>query len=116
MFVKGYTPHNKSHGMTHTPTYNSWINMRRRCSEKHSGKYGSYFDKGIRVCDRWKDSFENFYIDMGDRPPNKTLDRIDNARDYEPSNCKWSTPTEQNLNKSRPREWGTKLSFGNKYV
>lgn len=110
---KGIPAANKTHGMTHTPTYKSWISMRQRCNPKHSGKYGSYYDKGISVCDRWQKSFVNFLKDMGVRPSIEyTLNRIDNNGDYEPGNCVWSTWTEQNNNKSPKGPHGVKKSFG----
>ena len=110
-FKKGYKPYNKTHNLTHSRTYNSWTSMKQRCSKKSSGTYNSYFDKGIKVCDRWLNSFENFLEDMGTRPDNMSLDRIDNSKDYEPLNCKWSTYTEQNNNRSSRGRKGSKINF-----
>jgi hypothetical protein len=62
--------------------------------------YGYYGARGIRVCERW-DVFENFLADMGECPPNGTLDRIDTNGNYEPSNCRWVTQAEQLRNTRR---------------
>jgi hypothetical protein len=94
----------KLHGHTRpaTPTYRSWAGMIQRCTNPKASGYHKYGGRGIRVCDRWK-IFKNFLDDMGERPIGKTIDRIDNNGNYEPSNCKWSTPYEQTHNQ-RPRK------------
>ena len=76
--------------------------MLKRCYNKNNNVYQYYGARGIKVCDRWLESFENFYEDMGDRPSsNHSLDRINNDGNYEPSNCKWSTQSEQVINSRR---------------
>lgn len=89
---------NRKHGMTHTPTYRSWRAMKDRCTKLDHKDYPRWGARGIKVCDRWLYSFENFYKDMGDRPKGKSLDRINNEGNYEPSNCRWATPMEQSNN------------------
>jgi len=85
----------KTHGMSRdSKTYRSWKEMRQRCSNPNTTQWKWYGGRGITVCKRWE-KFENFIADMGERPDGKTLDRIDSDGNYEPSNCKWSTPKEQ---------------------
>lgn len=81
-----------------SPTYRTWHSMKNRCLNPNSNRYHRYGGRGIIVCDRWRDSFESFLADMRERPEGKTLDRIDNDGNYEPSNCRWATPKEQKAN------------------
>lgn len=77
--------------------YSSWHNMRRRCTKIQDPRYPDWGGRGVAIDPRWL-KFANFYADMGERPPGMTLDRIDNDGPYTKSNCKWSTPHEQQVN------------------
>ena len=87
------------HGMTDSPTWTSWMAMIKRCYGKYSINYENYGGRGIEVCKRWVDSFEEFLADMGERPEGMTLDRIDSSGDYEPGNCRWATKKQQDRNR-----------------
>ena len=88
-----------THGMTKTPEYRAWIDMKNRCFNPNHKRYSDYGGRGIAVCDRWL-NFKNFIEDIGSRPTAKhSLNRIDNDSDYCPDNCKWSTRVEQENNK-----------------
>lgn len=88
------------HGMAATRVYKQWQGIKSRCLNPKSTGYHNYGGRGITVCDRWKDSFENFYKDMGDPPTNEyEIDRIDVNGNYEPGNVRWVTPKENVRNK-----------------
>lgn len=91
---------NKSHGMTNTRLYSIWSNMKSRCYNKNKPDYCYYGAKGITVCDEWL-TFEGFFnnIPLGYRY-DLELDRIDNTKGYSKDNCKWSTRSEQCLNRN----------------
>lgn len=81
-----------------TRTYRIWRHMTQRCSNSHDIGYTDYGGRGIRVCERWR-KFEHFLEDMGEPPPNCQIDRIDNEGDYEPNNCRWTSPRENSRNR-----------------
>jgi hypothetical protein len=94
---------NKTHLLSKTPEYQTYNGMRRRCYSSKVKQYKDYGGRGIKVCDRWLEEkgFENFLLDMGPRPKGYQLDRINNDGNYEPSNCRWVTPTENCRNTSK---------------
>lgn len=83
-----------------TPEYRTWQGMLCRCYTKSNSGYYKYGGKGIKVCARWRHTFVNFLKDMGKKPsPQHSIDRIDGARGYAPSNCRWATSSEQARNR-----------------
>jgi hypothetical protein len=93
-----------THGGSNTAEYRIWRDMRMRCSNPCRKGYRHYGGRGIRVCDRWWNSFEAFLTDMGLRAsPQHSVERIDNNGHCEPDNCRWATAREQANNKSTNR-------------
>lgn len=92
---------NLKHGRADTPEHRAWIGMRQRSLNKNDKSYAMYGGKGVSVCKRWLNSFENFYKDMGPKPSKThSLDRIDVNGNYEPSNCRWATAKQQMRNRT----------------
>ena len=102
------------HSVTHgcgrqgklTAEFVCWQDMRSRCNKQYNSAYKDYGGRGIIVCPRWSESFDNFFADMGPRPKGSSLDRMDNDGNYEPTNCRWATATQQSIN--------TRISIRNK--
>ena len=102
----------------------AYYNMLRRCEESyHHKKY--YYDRGIEVCERWKESFDNFLEDMKLCPENRSLDRIDNKKGYSKDNCRWASENVQKWNRDfgpykgvswfvQTSKWRARLTYGGK--
>lgn len=100
--------HPKTHGHAvrgaMTPEYVAYREMKKRCYNPNWVRYDRYGGRGIKVCDRWLESYSNFLADMGSKPsPQHTLDRLDNNADYTPDNCQWATKAEQAANRRTAR-------------
>ena len=93
----------RTHGLTGSRTYRIWINMRQRATNANHPRFGDYGGRGVIVCPRWE-SFENFLADMGEAPPNMSIERQDNDGIYCVGNCRWATRSEQMSNTRRSRK------------
>lgn len=90
----------KENPVKSNPEYYVWCSMKERCYNSKANNFKNYGGRGILICDRWKNSFNDFLSDMGKRPTKKhSLGRIENDGNYEPNNCAWQTAEEQNNNK-----------------
>lgn len=87
-------------GSTKHPYYETWRNMKQRCCNEKRKDYKNYGGKGVKVCDEWKNDFQQFCADMGTRPDGYLLDRIDYNGNYEPNNCRWVSVAKSSRNKS----------------
>lgn len=90
----------KAHLHSKHPMYGGWQQMILRCHDPKNSIYYRYGAVGIRVCDQWRENFQNFLADMGERPSGMTVDRIDPMGNYEPSNCRWADAKTQRNNLS----------------
>lgn len=90
-----------THGQTHSKAYRAWRAMKYRCLNQRCSCYHNYGGRGITVCERWLNSFENFFADMGLPPRGLQLERKNNDGNYEPGNCVWATCREQSNNRRR---------------
>lgn len=102
----------RTHGMSSSREYRSWLAMRQRCTNDKRDNWMHYGGKGITICQEWMDSFENFYSSMGPIPSDRhSIERNDTTGNYEPGNCRWATPTEQmrNTTKTKKLSWDGKI-------
>lgn len=92
--------HGESSGANRTKEYRVWYHIKSRCTNIKDKSYDRYGGRGIKMCERWLTSYSHFLLDMGRAPsPEHSIERKNNDKDYEPSNCKWATPLEQANNK-----------------
>ena len=94
------------HGLHKHPLYKIWSSMKTRCYNPNAKNYPDYGGRGIKICERWKNSFKNFLEDVGERPTDRgklSLDRKNVNGDYEPNNVKWATYSEQRKNTRKMR-------------
>lgn len=86
------------HGLSNSPTYNSWKNMIQRCNNPNAANYQNYGGRGITVCSEWTD-FSRFLEDMGEKPKGCSIERKNNSAGYCPENCVWASKKDQANNR-----------------
>lgn len=104
--TKALIERSTTHNLSFHPLFGVWRGMRKRCNNPKHEAYDRYGGRGIKVCERWQNSFEAFLADMGTPPFGMTLDRVDTNGHYEPGNCRWATRKTQGEN-SRSTVWVT---------
>jgi len=127
--IKRCTTHNQSKKGAVSAEYTTWLNMKARCYYESHEYFYNYGGRGIKVCGRWLEGFDNFYADMGKRPSElHTLERKDNDKDYTPDNCVWELMEVQNRNKRTNvfleyndermiiSDWTRKLGCGSNFI
>jgi hypothetical protein len=98
------TKHGHARRSGFSAEYIAWRNMIARCERPSSQRYSSYGARGIRVCERWRESFEAFLTDMGPKPSQSySIDRVNVHGNYEPENCRWAPKKIQQRNTQRSR-------------
>jgi hypothetical protein len=116
--------------MPNSAEYNAWYHLIIRCTDPNQPDYERYGGRGIKVCERWLNSFANFLADMGPRPSSEhSIDRADNNGNYERDNCRWATKDQQNSNRRCPpyrsvhpgaykagNKWQARISVKNKNI
>lgn len=105
-YLRAWDRHMKKtyHGMSRSPEYKLWGNIKQRCRNHNTPYFHNYGARGVSMYGPWENSFEQFLQDVGERPgPGYSLDRIDNSRGYTPGNVRWATKRAQACNMRKNR-------------